>query len=105
MPISGLLIETGRKVSSRSAGRCPTTPRENMVRTASAERGRSTSKRRFKSDLAKVTVKKDGPAFVAQDMLQRHNNGGEPVLVGSVGALTGLKRTSELVAKEDPKGS
>jgi purine nucleosidase len=56
-----------------------------------------------KPNLEKVTVKEDGAAFVAQDVLQRHQNGSEPVLVMSVGALTDLYRTLELVVKEDPK--
>jgi inosine-uridine nucleoside N-ribohydrolase len=56
-----------------------------------------------KPAMAKVTVKEDGAAFVAQDVLQRHKNGGEPVLVVSVGALTDLHRALELVVKEAPQ--
>ncbi|HZA01168.1 MAG TPA: nucleoside hydrolase [Hyphomicrobiaceae bacterium] len=56
-----------------------------------------------KPDLAKVTVKDDGPAFVAQDVLQRYKNGAEPVLVVSVGPLTDLYRALERVVREDPK--
>jgi purine nucleosidase len=56
-----------------------------------------------KPAMANVTVKEDGAAFVAQDVLQRHKNGDEPVLVMSVGALTDLYRALELVVREDPK--
>jgi inosine-uridine nucleoside N-ribohydrolase len=55
-----------------------------------------------KPAMAKVTVKEDGAAFVAQDVIERHKNGGEPVLIMSVGALTDLFRALERVADEDP---
>jgi inosine-uridine nucleoside N-ribohydrolase len=56
-----------------------------------------------KPAMEKVTVKEDGAAFVAQDVLQRHKSGGEPVLVMSVGALTDLHLALERVVREDPK--
>jgi len=56
-----------------------------------------------KPAMEKMTVKEDGAAFVAQDVLQRLKNGGAPVLVMSVGALTDLHRALEQVVAEDPK--
>jgi purine nucleosidase len=56
-----------------------------------------------KSGVGQVTVHNDGAAFAAHDVLQRHKNGSDPVLVVSVGALTDLYRALDLVVQEDTK--
>lgn len=54
-----------------------------------------------KPAMEKVTVKEDGPSFIAQDVLRRHKRKDSPALLISVGSLTDVHRVLELIIKED----